>query len=108
LAIVAGGVDMDAHEARDWRTDDAPSSLPQTWARDHLADLTQQLGTIEVPVLLVWATRDAWSPVSIAHTLAARIPGASLVTFDSDDHWIARERADEVTAAVRSFVEAAR
>jgi poly(3-hydroxyoctanoate) depolymerase len=108
LAVVAGGVDMDAHGARDWRTDDAPSSLAQTWANDAVPDLTQQLGAIEVPVLLVWATRDAWSPLSVAQTLASRIPRASLVTFDSDHHWIARKRADEIAAAVRSFVEAER
>jgi poly(3-hydroxyoctanoate) depolymerase len=105
LTVVAGGVDMTAHGARDWRADDAPSLHAQTWANDPVADLTDELGAIEIPVLLVWATRDAWSPLSVANTLASRIPGASLVTFDSDDHWIARERADDVAAAVRKFVE---
>jgi pimeloyl-ACP methyl ester carboxylesterase len=106
--VATGGVDMAAHGASDWRHDYGTSyPCAQAWACAPVPDLTEQLGAISVPVLLVWATRDALSPLSVAHTFASRIPGASLVTVESDDHWVARQWADEMAAAVRAFVELA-
>jgi pimeloyl-ACP methyl ester carboxylesterase len=109
LAVVTGGVDMPGHGASDWRHDYG-TSYPhaKAWARASVPDLTEQLGTIQIPVLLVWATRDAISPLSVAHTFASGISGASLVTFESDDHWVARQCGDETAAAVRAFVDAGR
>jgi hypothetical protein len=54
-------------------------------------DLTDRLDEICVPVLLIWAVRDVLSPISVGRTLEARLRRASLVTFDSDDHWVARQ-----------------
>jgi pimeloyl-ACP methyl ester carboxylesterase len=109
LVVAAGGVDMTGHGASDWRHDYGTTyPRAQAWARGPVPDLTEELGAIRIPVLLVWATRDAISPLSVAHTFASRIPGASLVTFDSDDHWVARQCADEMAAAVREFVDAGR
>jgi pimeloyl-ACP methyl ester carboxylesterase len=109
LVAVTGGVDMASHGAHDWRQDYVAThpSAP-LWARAPVPDLTEELSTIEIPTLLVWATRDALSPLGVAHTLASRIRTTSLVTFESDDHWVARTHADETAAALRAFVEAGR
>ena len=68
-------------------------------------DLTERLSEIRVPVLLIWATGDILTPLGVAHLLASKIPTTSLVTFDSDDHWVARQFADETARAIQRFVE---
>jgi pimeloyl-ACP methyl ester carboxylesterase len=68
-------------------------------------DLTDRLDEICVPVLLIWAARDVLSPINVGRMLEARLRRASLVTFDSDDHWVARQFAAGVAAAIQSFVE---
>ena len=107
LVAAAGGVDMAACGASDWRADYA-ASYPQAqqWARDQVPDLTAELGKITVPVLLVWATVDSLSPLPVARTIARGIAHARLVTFDTDDHWVARRFAAETADAIRDLVEA--
>ena len=105
LAAVTGGVDMSAHRAAEWRAEYAASHpQAQPWARDQVPDLTDQLHTIAVPVLLLWPARDPLSPLSVASTLASRIANVSQVTFDSDDHWAAIERPDETAMTIKRFV----
>lgn len=105
LVVVTGGVNMASHGAHDWRQDYlATHPTAQPWARAPVPDLTEELGAIEIPTLLVWATRDALSPLAVAHTLASKIRIASLVTFESQDHWVARTHADDTAAALRAFI----
>lgn len=108
LVLVAGtgGVDVASYNAGDWRSDYAttfPTAAP--WARAEVPDLTSRLGDIAVPVLLIWATDDAWSPVSAAKALVGKFRSASLLTFRSDDHWIARTQTVETARAIQSFLE---
>jgi pimeloyl-ACP methyl ester carboxylesterase len=105
LVVAAAGVDMARHGARDWR-DSSRSENPArpAWVHAPAEDLSGQLHRIEVPALLVWATRDALSPLGVAHELAERLPQARLVTFDTDDHWVARRFADEAAAALREWL----
>jgi pimeloyl-ACP methyl ester carboxylesterase len=107
LVVAAAGVDMARHGAHDWRTSitDETPAWP-SWALAPVDDLSAELHRIEVPALLIWATRDVLSPLGVAHELAARLPRATLVTFDSDDHWVARRFADETAAALRGWLEA--
>jgi poly(3-hydroxyoctanoate) depolymerase len=105
LVVATGGLDMTAHGARDWRVDYA-ASYPQAqdWARDVTPDLSRQLRTIKIPVLLLWATDDPLSPIAVARTIGAEIPQARLVTFESDDHWVAIRRPAETAQTIRDFV----
>jgi len=106
LAAVTGGVDMSLHRAADWRAEYAASHpQAQPWARDQVPDLTDQLHTITVPVLLLWPTRDPLTPLSVASAMASRLADVSLVTFDSDDHWAAIERPDQTAMTIKQFVE---
>jgi poly(3-hydroxyoctanoate) depolymerase len=105
LVVATGGVDMAAHGAADWRLDyDLSFPQAQDWARDVTPDLTGQLRTIKIPVLLLWATRDPLSPLTVARTLGEEIPHARLVTFETDDHWVAIQRPAETAQAIRAFV----
>ena len=106
LVAATGGVDVDAHGGVDWRADYAvayPTAEP--WARAAVPDLTERLQEIAVPVLLIWATRDRLSPIGVGRAIEARVRRGSLVTFDSDDHWVARRFADQFAATIESFVE---
>jgi pimeloyl-ACP methyl ester carboxylesterase len=106
LAVAAGGVDMAAQGASDWRADYRRSHpQAQTWVCDAVPDLTDELRTITIPVLLLWATRDPLSPLSVALKIASEIPHAQLVTFETDDHWIARQRPDGTAQAIRAFID---
>jgi 2-hydroxy-6-oxonona-2,4-dienedioate hydrolase len=105
LAAATGGVAAERHGAIEWR-DEYREAFPdaEAWARASVPDLTARLPEINTPVLLLWATADALSPISVAHALRARVPAARLITFASDSHWFVRDFSDEVAAAIRSFV----
>lgn len=105
LVAATGGIDMHLYGARDWRQEYA-RTFPQAqeWARAPVPDLSHQLSDITIPVLLIWPTDDALSPLSVAHALASKISRTSLVTFPSDDHWVVHRFVDESASAIRSFV----
>jgi pimeloyl-ACP methyl ester carboxylesterase len=104
LVAATGGVDVDAHGAIDWRADYA-AAYPhaQPWAVSPVADVTNRLHEIGVPMLLIWPSRDLLSPITIAHALAARARAATIMTFDSSDHWVAHQFPSEIAAAIASF-----
>jgi pimeloyl-ACP methyl ester carboxylesterase len=105
LVVATGGVDMARHGALDWRASDLeenPERAP--WARAITPDLSGELHRIRAPVLLIWATRDVLSPLGVARELAEKLPQARLITFDTDDHWVARRFADETANALRQWL----
>ena len=105
LAVAAGGVDMARHGTLDWRPKARLENPARAaWTLEPAPDLSQQLHQIQVPVLLIWATRDPVSPLGVAHQLAEQLPNARLVTIDSDDHWVARTEAPTTARAIREFV----
>jgi poly(3-hydroxyoctanoate) depolymerase len=106
LTVAAAGVDMARHGARDWRAQARENSTSPAWIFAPVPDVGAQLHRIAIPVLLVWATRDAVSPLGVARELEQALPNARLVTFDSDDHWVARRFAKETARAVSDLVEA--
>ncbi|HKO94408.1 MAG TPA: alpha/beta hydrolase [Polyangiaceae bacterium] len=104
LIVATGGVDMARHGAVDWRSLDRTNTANPAWIRAPLPDLTSELGRIQIPVLLLWATRDLLSPLGVARQLEADLPNARLICFDTDDHWMARRFASETALAIRDFV----
>src|SRR4051812_26938522 len=95
LIVAAAGLNMASHGAKGWRPEYSGHGPTPGWILEPVADLRAELPRIEVPVLLVWATRDPLSPLSIAQQFQALLPDARLVTFDSDDHWVARRFPEE-------------
>ena len=98
LVVTTGGVDMAACGASDWRAEYC-AAYPGTALGTRVPDLTDQLRTLTIPVLLLWATHDILSPLSVARTTATRIAPARLVTFETDDHRVARRYPDETARA---------
>ena len=107
LAVAAGGLDMAALGATDWRTD-YRDAYPQAagWATDAVPDLSSQLPALSMPLLLVWATRDVISPLAVAEHLGTLIPSAACMSIDTDDHWVARAFPAETAAAIIGVVAA--
>src|SRR5262245_8608591 len=106
LVAATGGIDVSAHGGADWRADYG-SSYPTaaSWARATVPDVTERLHEIVAPMLLIWATRDVLSPIGVGRAIEARVRRGSLIILDSDDHWVARQFAPRVGAAIQSFVE---
>jgi poly(3-hydroxyoctanoate) depolymerase len=107
LVVAAGGVDMAKHGAFDWRPGAREeNSRRQAWTLAPTPDLSLELHRITAPVLLIWATRDRLSPLGVAEQLAKQLPNARLLTFDTDDHWVARRHADEIATALVDWLPA--
>lgn len=105
LVATSGGVDVARLGAAEWRHE-YRASMPDvpTWFVDDRTDLTDRLAEIRAPTLLVWSDADPISPLSVAHLLAGRIPGARIVTVAGGTHAFASERPDEVAAIIRSHL----
>ena len=104
LIVATGGVDMARHGAVDWRPRERTNGANPAWTFAPVPDLSSQLGRIQIPVLLIWATRDPLSPLTMGQQLEADLPNARLITFDTDDHWVARRFPGETARAISDFV----
>jgi pimeloyl-ACP methyl ester carboxylesterase len=61
---------------------------------------------IRVPTLIVHGTKDKNTSYERSVQLAARIPGAKLVSIEGGDHLMSFTRADEVSRAIDGFIAA--
>jgi pimeloyl-ACP methyl ester carboxylesterase len=68
------------------------------------ADLRDVLPRIHVPTLLLCGAEDVRSPLTVAHTMYAAIPGATLVVLPDVGHQSNIETPAQFNAAVRSFL----
>ena len=67
-------------------------------------DLRPRLGEIRCPTLVVVGERDQATPVAMAQTLAAGIPGATLRILGPAGHLVTEERWAELNAALLGFL----
>lgn len=70
-------------------------------------DYTDLLPAIRCPTLVCAAELDWLRPVSIHVQLAAQIPGAQLAVIAGSGHMLAMERPDELSAALRRWLQPA-
>lgn len=105
LVATSGGVDVRRLGAAEWRDAYrlAHPGVP-SWFEDDRTELTDRLGAIRAPTLLVWGDADPVSPLAVGRLLAERIPGARLVTVRGGTHALAEERAGEVAALLRAHL----
>jgi len=68
-------------------------------------DRRPDLAAIRVPALVLCGRDDVITPLETSEELAAGIPGAELVVLDGCGHLSTWERPDEVTAALRAWLE---
>ncbi|MFF3269558.1 alpha/beta fold hydrolase [Streptomyces chrestomyceticus] len=71
---------------------------------DVTADLTQEeYRRVATPTLVTWGAQDAWNPVTLAHDLAAMIPGARLHLFEGAGHLVQEDAPAELAAVLGAF-----
>lgn len=90
LVATSGGLDTVALGAVDWRQEfrQYNSDLPN-WFESYSSDLTSELKSIEVPVLLIWGDCDPLSPVAIGEALMSHFPNANLQMIPGGEHDLA-------------------
>lgn len=71
-------------------------------------DVTDVLGTIGVPTLVIHRRDDRVSPLANAHHLADAIPGARLLELDGDDHIGVAGEVDPVIEEIEELATGAR
>jgi poly(3-hydroxyoctanoate) depolymerase len=105
LCATSGGIDVAALGASDWRGDwrRAMPDLP-TWFVDDRSDLSDRLGGLRMPVLLVWGDRDPISPLAVGERLRTLLPDARLTVIEGGAHDLAVTHAPVVARAIDAFL----
>lgn len=105
LTATSGGIDRTAFDLFDWRPDyrRAYPHAPD-WIFAPVGDLSPELRRLRMPVLLVWATQDAISPLALGRHLAGLMPHARLIEIDSDDHWVVRQHPTQVAREIEMLI----
>ncbi|MFC8878038.1 alpha/beta fold hydrolase [Streptomyces ardesiacus] len=67
-------------------------------------EITDQLGSLTMPVHILWGERDQWQPLTYAHQLAADIPGAHLTVVPGAGHFVMEDAPERVTAEILGFL----
>ncbi len=105
LVATSGGVDVAGLGGVDWRPGfraELPG-VPDWFERDR-TDLTERLGRIRAPTLILYSDVDPICPPAVPELLRSRIPGARAVLVPGGTHAFAQERPDEVAELVRSHL----
>lgn len=107
LTATSGGVDMGALGAGDWRPGyRAAHPHVAEWAYGWRPDITDRIGRITQPVLLLWGDADPISPVAVGERLRALLPDARLHITQGGDHMFARDRAAEIAPLIQAHLQA--
>ena len=107
LAATSGGLDVAAMGGADWRPEflmEYPN-VPR-WFVDQREDLTDQLATLTMPVLLLWGDADPISPVSVGRQLGELLPHAELVVVGGGTHTFIWDRAKDVVPHIERHLSA--
>jgi pimeloyl-ACP methyl ester carboxylesterase len=89
-----------------WRAEDTTGARQTLWAVSRREDITNRLGEIEQPAIVIHGEEDAAIEMERAEQLAAGLPGlVELVKVPRAGHSSTIEQPEAVTAAVERFLE---
>jgi pimeloyl-ACP methyl ester carboxylesterase len=101
LVVTSGGVDARRLGGVDWRAAwRARNSAAPPWFVDDRTDVTDRLGSVGAPTLLVYGDADPISPVAVGEFLRDRLPRARLEIVPGGTHDLEVERADLVARLI--------
>lgn len=66
--------------------------------------LTDRLGQLSTPTLVMWGTEDRLIPVAVGQAMADQIPGALLVRFPGAGHAVPEESPEEFNQGLIAFL----
>lgn len=69
-------------------------------------NVTDSLGTISVPTLIICGTDDRLTPPKYSRYLAENIPGANLELIEAAGHMVMIEKPGDVNKAIKTFIGA--
>ena len=78
----------------------------EQWRDEDMAVLAPLLSTIDVPVLVLWGSADAWLPTETGERLAAAIPGARLELVEGAGHFAMEDEPSVVAEKLAAFLSA--
>lgn len=101
IAAASVGLDVATMGGTDWRPDYF-RAFPQAakWVAGPTDNLREKLPEIRQPVLLLWGTQDAISPVEVGEFLKVALPNSSLKIVRKGDHDFVNERPGEIVADI--------
>ncbi len=105
LTVTAGGMDVTALGASDWRpayAGEYPHAAP--WILDSRPDYADELPRISHPALLLWGDADPISPVAVGQRLAALLRDAQLNIIAGGTHALAHDRADDIAPLIAAHL----
>ena len=106
LAVTAGGMDVAALGAADWRIDySIEFAHVADWVMSERPDVSARLAEVHQPCLLIWGDNDPISPLAVGQHFLAHLPDASLIVVPGGQHDLINARADEVAESIREFLE---
>ena len=106
LTVTAGGLDVAALGAIDWRPDYAaeyPDAAP--WILKARPDYTPDLGRVTQPTLLLWGDADPISPVAVGQRLESLLPKADLHVIRGGHHDLAVVHAAEIATLIQAHLD---
>jgi len=89
----------------DYMRNDARTIFNDFTACDRF-DVTDSLGTISVPTLVICGTDDRFTPPKYSRYLAENIPGAAFELIGDTGHMVMIEKPAEVNEAIKTFITA--
>ena len=105
LTVTAGGMDVSALGASDWRPAYA-AEYPRAaaWISAIRPDYVDELPRINHPSLLLWGDADAISPVAVGARLAALLRNARLEVIAGGTHALANQRVDDIAELIAAHL----
>ena len=67
-------------------------------------DLTDRLGAVTLPTLIIVGAQDVGAPVAASQAIAQRIKGSELVVLDPASHLSNLEQPEAFTSALETFL----
>jgi pimeloyl-ACP methyl ester carboxylesterase len=107
LVATSGGIDVKRLGGVDWRPAwRALHEKAPTWFIDDRTDVTEQLGNLRVPTLLIFGDADPLIPVRVGEFLRDGLPDARLEVIPGGTHDMDTECPDVVANLIRAHFEA--
>jgi pimeloyl-ACP methyl ester carboxylesterase len=68
-------------------------------------EIQPDLGTLHLPILLVWGGNDDMVPITSGRALHAQVPRARMQVILKSGHYIQEDRPEEVRAVLKTFLD---
>lgn len=106
LAVTAGGMDVSALGASDWRAE-YRAEFPHVadWVVNQRPDVSARLGEVSQRCLLIWGDDDPISPLAVGKYFQTHLPDASLIVLPGGQHDLIHARAAEVAGPIKQFLD---